>query len=108
MPKVLYAVVATLPDEAIARDYIAWLGDGHVDQVVKGGAHSAMIVRLERGADDGLPSGAARVMTQYIFATRALFDHYVQHHAPALRADGLARFGPERGVKMERMVGEIV
>ena len=28
--------------------------------------------------------------------------------APGLRAEGLARFGPERGVRFERRVGEIV
>lgn len=108
MAKVLYAVVATLPDAAVAEEYIHWLEDGHIDQVIKGGAHSGMIVRLERGAGDGLPPEAVQVMTQYVFSTRELFDHYVVEAAPALRADGLKRFGPERGVRMQRMVGEIL
>jgi hypothetical protein len=47
-------------------------------------------------------------MTQYIFTTRELFDRYVSTFAPALRADGLKRFPPERGITFERLVGEIV
>jgi hypothetical protein len=108
MSKTLYAVIATLPDEPTTREYIAWLEDGHVDQVIKGGAHSAMIVRLEPSADDQLPPAAARVMAQYIFSTRATFDHYVSHHAPALRAEGQKLFGPHRGIKMERLLGEVM
>lgn len=101
MGVVYYAVIATLPDQAVADEYVAWLKDGHVDQVIKGGAHSAMIVRLD--PDDADP--ARQVMTQYVFATRELFDLYVQKHAPALRADGLERFPPERGVTFRRLTG---
>ncbi len=93
-------VQATLPDEATAREYVAWLEDGHVDQVVGHGAHSAMIVRLE-----GDPP---RVETHYVFGTREMYEQYVSKHAAALRADGLKRFPPERGVKFERRLGEIV
>lgn len=107
MANVWYAVTATLPSPAIADEYVRWLEDGHLDQVLEGGAHSAMIVRLERTAGDELPAEARQVLTQYIFSTRELFDRYVQHHAPALRADGLKRFGPDRGVKFERRIGAI-
>lgn len=96
-------VVATLPSEDVQREYLTWLEDGHVDAVIKGGAHSAMIVKLEAS-----PEGKPRVMTQYVFPTREVFDHYVEKHAPVLREDGRKRFGPDRGVKMERMLGEIV
>ncbi len=98
--RILYTVTATLPDEPTAAEYIAWLEDGHVDQVVAAGAHSGMIVRLE-----GAP---ARVQTQYVFSTRETFDRYVQRDAPALRADGLKRFPPERGIVFSREIGEIL
>lgn len=106
--KIWYAVLATLPSPAVADEYVKWLEDGHLDQVLNGGAHSAMIVRLERSASDGLSAESRQVMTQYIFSTRELFDRYVEHYAPALRADGLRRFGPERGVRMERLLGDIM
>jgi len=98
--RISYAVTATLPDESVAREYIAWLEGGHVEDVIEGGAHTAMIVRLQ-----GDP---IRVETQYIFSTRELFERYEQKHAPALRADGMKRFGPERGVSFERRIGEIL
>jgi len=98
--RILYMVTATLPDAETAREYIAWLEDGHVDQVIEGGAHSGMIVRLE-----GEP---VRVETHYVFATRARFDEYVAKHAPALREDGLKRFPPERSIQFERRIGEIL
>lgn len=110
MARILYAVIATLPSEELAREYLAWLEDGHVDKVIEGGAHSAMIVRLVRragGVDDGLPPDARQVMTQYIFATRELFDRYEQVYAPPLREDGRNRFGASRGVSMSRMIGEV-
>lgn len=103
MSRICYMVIATLPSAAVANEYVAWLEDGHVDLVIKGGAHSAMIVRLDPDA-----AGKPRVMTQYVFSTREVFDHYVAQHAPALRADGLERFPPERDVRMERMIGTIV
>ena len=102
MSRICYMVIATLPSTTVADEYVSWLEDGHVDQVVKRGAHSAMIVRLDPDS-----AGKPRVMTQYVFATREVFDHYVTQHAPALRADGLKRFPPERGVRMERLIGTI-
>lgn len=101
--RVLYQVIATIPDAGTAAEYVAWLEGGHVDQVIAGGAHTGMIVRVDGPAD-----GRARVMTQYVFSTREVFDRYVREHAPGLRADGLKRFGPERGIVFERVVGEIV
>lgn len=106
MSNVMYAVTATLPTSRLADEYVHWLCDGHVEQVLRGGAHSAMIVRLEPSPDQ--PAGSYRVMTQYIFPTRAAFDEYLREYAPALRADGLRRFGPERGVAMTRVVGTVV
>jgi hypothetical protein len=97
-----YAVTATLPDEATAAEYLDWLGHGHTQQVVAAGASSARIVRL-----DGDPGGTPRIETQYVFPDRAAFDRYVSTAAPGLRAEGLARFPPSRGITMVRRSGEI-
>ena len=102
MGGILYSVIATLPDEATRAEYIAWLEDGHLDQVVKGGAHTAMIVRVLD------PEAPPQVETRYVFATRDLFDRYVREAAPRLRQDGLRRFPPERGVGFQRRLGEIL
>lgn len=108
MTRILYAVIATLPRQAVADEYVAWLEDGHVDRVVDGGAHSAMIVRLARREGDGLAPDACQVMTQYVFATRELFEQYEREYAPALREEGRLRFGVDRGITMSRIAGEII
>lgn len=102
MSAIAYTVIATLPDESTAREYIAWLEDGHVDEVLRAGAHSGMIVRVED------PPRPIRVETRYIFSTRGRFEEYLRAAAPALRAEGLRRFPPERGVTFERRVGVVV
>lgn len=102
MSSILYVVSVTLPDEATAREYVAWLEDGHVDEVVAAGAHSGMIVRL-----DTAPGERPVVETHYVFGTRALFERYEREGAPALRADGLRRFPPERGIVFQRRTGVI-
>jgi hypothetical protein len=102
--RVLYAVTATLPDKATADEYVAWLEDGHVDAVIAGGAHSAMIVWLDPDANDS----HIRVETHYVFANRAALEGYLKRHAPRLRAEGLKKFGADRGVRFDRRVGEIL
>ena len=99
-----YTVIASCPSKQLSDEYIAWLEDGHIDAVIAGGAHSAMIVRLDR--DD--PAGPWVLEVRYMFSTRAAFDRYVKEHAPALRADGLKRFGPERGFSFKRTIGEVI
>lgn len=103
MSAIAYTVKATFPDETLRGEYIAWLENGHVEAVIRGGAHSAMILKFETGA-----GGKPAVETRYIFPTREVYERYVREVAPALRADGLSRFGPERGVTMERTVAEVV
>jgi len=101
--RILYAVTATLPDEETLGEYIAWLEDGHIDAVIEGGARSGMIVRILNG-----PGELPQVETQYVFATRELFDGYERTAAPALRAEGREKFPPERGITFQRRLGEII
>ena len=102
MTGICYMVTATLPSEAVAEEYVAWLRDGHVAQVIAGGARTGMIVRLDVEA-----GGLARVMTQYVFASRTAFDQYVRQHAPALGGGGLRRCGAETGGRLGGAVGEV-
>jgi len=97
---IAYTVRCTFPDEATADEWVAWLRREHLADVMKGGARSAQIIRL-----DGT-STACEV--RYLFASRAAFATYEREHAPALREEGLRRFPLERGLSYERSVGEIV
>lgn len=104
MPAISYTVIATFLDEATCAEYAAWLQDGHIDQVLSHGGDSATLVRMDRATSND----PIRLEVRYIFPTRGVFDRYVEHHAPALRADGLKRFPQERGVSFARTVGEVV
>lgn len=99
---VVYSVTATLPNADQLGAYLAWLAGGHVQAVLAGGASEARIIQL----DD--PGGPPRVRTQYLFASRERFEGYLKDHAPLLRAEGLARFGPQTGTRMDRELGGLV
>lgn len=96
-----YSVTATLPDAATRDEYVEWLAEGHVRQVIDAGASEGWVIRI----DD--PEEPLRVESRYIFPTSEAFRAYVEHHAPALREDGLRRFGG-RGVGFERRVGTVL
>ena len=93
MTSLAYIVSATLPSPAMRERYIAWL---------KTGALSGMIVQLDEPADPIV------VQTRYVFQSREDYDRYTTEYAPALRAEGLARFGPETGVRFSREIGIVV
>ncbi len=95
--QVWYCVTAKFTDATVRDEYLAWLGDGHMAAVVKGGALSASAILLE--------GPELRVSTQYVFADTEAFDRYVRVSAPALRADGAARFPAQRGVSFDRVQG---
>ncbi len=101
----VYAVTATLPDAEVGAEYVAWLEAGHLADVVRGGAMSAELVILD---SEGAGDDRIRVVSRYVFSDRAAFADYERLHAPRLRAEGVARFGPSRGdraVQFSRSVG---
>lgn len=102
MTRIAYTVRATIPDEATAVEYTRWLVDGHVLAVVKAGAVSAEIVRITD------PPSPIRVEARYVFSDQAALDRYLRESAPTLRAEGLAKFPPSRGIALERTVGRMV
>lgn len=100
---VRYTVIAEFDDPAVAASWVAWLRDGHLADVLAAGAVDAEVVALE--VEPGMP---AVLEVRYRFADRASLDRYVEFEAPRLRAEGLAKFPPERGIRYRRSVGEIV
>lgn len=97
----LYSVRSTFTNADVRADFIAWLRGGHLADVVKAGALDAELVELELAPD--APMGAiADVETRYHFASRAAFDAYANGPAVPLRAEGMAKFPPSRGIVMTR------
>jgi hypothetical protein len=113
MQRYLYSVTAALPNPAVAEEYVRWLLAGHARAVVDAGALRVEVVRHQAVVPLAKASDAPiRVESIYVFPDRAAFDRYVRDAAPRLRADGLARFGPEAlgadAVTFERREGAIV
>jgi hypothetical protein len=97
MNALAYTVAASFDDEGVAAEWIGWLRDGHIAEVLSAGATDAEIVRL----DGATPS----VEVRYHFASRAAFEEYEREHAPRLRAEGARLFPAERGITYRRTCG---
>ncbi len=102
MSTLLYTVEASFTDPVVAEEWIAWLRDGHLAEVMQGGALDATVVRIDT---PGEATTLCRV--HYRFASREAFARYERDFAPALRADGVARFPTSRGIEYRRSTGLI-
>ncbi len=98
---ITYTVTTTLPDEATRARFIRWLLEDHIAKICAKGALSGTVLRL---SDPALP---LRTETRYLFPNPESLQTYLSRHAPALRAEGLAAFPPESGVRFDRVVGEV-
>lgn len=97
-----YTVRCELDDPALAEEWIAWMRDEHLADVVAAGAEAAELVRLD-GDGDPITCEA-----RYRFTDRAAFERYERDQAPRLRAAGLEAFPLERGLRYTRTAGEVV
>jgi hypothetical protein len=100
MQEIAYTVTATLPDAKLAKEWLDWLRSGHIADVLAGGATSAEIIAVDQ------PSLTFEV--RYRFPNRRAFDRYEQEISPRLRAEGLKRFPPEKGISYRRSVGGVI
>jgi Domain of unknown function (DUF4286) len=98
MPEVSYTVAATFTDSAMAELWLRWLNEGHVAEVLAGGATFAEVVQMD--------GAALSFEVRYRFPSREVFTNYEQQHAPRLRAEGLRLFPPEKGIAYRRTLGE--
>jgi hypothetical protein len=98
MGEICYTVGATFHDVAIAEQWLRWLREGHIAEVMAAGATDAEIVRM-----DGMTHGFE---VRYRFPSREAFARYEAEHAPRLRPEGLRLFPPEKGITYRRTVGE--
>ena len=95
-PEIEYRVTATIADAELVHEYLRWLIEGHLEAVIAGGAYQASL--LQR-----VDAEPAEIESVYRFATEEDFTTYEREFAPALRAEGLARFG-EAGISFSRRV----
>lgn len=99
MPEIIYTVAVTFADNELVDAWLRWLREGHIADVLAGGATSAEVVML-----DGAPHSFE---IHYRFPSREVFQTYEREHAPRLRAEGLRLFPAEKGVSYRRSVGVV-
>jgi hypothetical protein len=99
---IAYTVICTFQDQAVAEEWIAWLEREHLADVIAAGALDAEAIRFD--SSDGQ---AIRCEVRYHFKSRQAFAAYERDHASALRAKGLEKFPPERGLAYQRSLGEV-
>lgn len=105
-PRFLYAVRSRFTNHEVRAEFIAWLAGGHLADVVKAGALDAELVEFEPDPANGGAPGD--VESRYHFASREAFDAYAAGPAVPLRAEGMAKFPPERGIVMTRVFARSV
>ena len=105
---IAYTVTCEFDDPAVADEWIAWLRSEHLAEVCDAGALDAEVVRFDAPGDQKISAPTPiRCEVRYHFASREAFREYERDHAPRLRAAGLKRFPPERGLTYSRSFGEV-
>lgn len=97
-----YTVAVEFEDASVAEEWLAWLRDPHLAEVLASGAQDAELIELDT------PAPRRRFEVRYHFASAAAFAVYERDHAPRLRAEGLARFPTERGIRYQRSTGAVL
>ena len=86
----------------VSNRWLDWLRDGHIQDVVDGGAIGADIVRMTTDENELV------FEIRYRFPDRPTFEAYEAEHAPRLRTEGLEKFPLNLGLAYERSTGEII
>ena len=105
---IAYTVTCEFDDRNVANEWISWLRDEHLAEVLACGALDAQVIRFDRDAAPAPGSGAgAKCEVRYHFQSREAFAAYERDHAPQLRATGLERFPASRGIRYQRSLGDV-
>ena len=102
---IAYTVHFSVDDPVVADEWIEWLENEHLDDVFKGGATDAEIVRMEKSIHE---DESIQCEVRYHFPDRETFETYLRDHAPRTRAAGMAKFPMESGLRYERSIGQSV
>lgn len=77
-------------DWAIAEDWLKWMQEEHMPEVMETGCFERQqLVRLLQVDEAEGPTYAA----QYFASTLSKYDDYLAHHAPALRQKTIDKWG---------------
>lgn len=77
---------------AISSAWLLWMKDEHIPDVIGTGCFThAVILRLIEVDDTEGPTYAI----QYHAESKALYNKYIEHHAPEMRQKGYAKWGDQ-------------
>lgn len=86
---ILYNVTVQTEPE-IEAEWVKWMEEEHIPQLLATGLfEEARLCRMTGQGEDSAPTFAA----QYLFASRAQYDAYINDFAPLMRQHGIDRFG---------------
>ena len=91
---------AASTNESVIESWLEWLRQGHIQDVIDGGATGASIVEMETEEPESVYE------IRYQFPERATFANYETETAPGLREEGLQKFPLELGLSYERTIGQ--
>lgn len=105
MTQIAYTVFCTIRYKTMEQDWLDWMQNGHIAEVIQCGASGAELIRHDPETE-GQSSMTYEI--RYKFDSRGKFEEYLEQHAPRLRRDGYERFPVEDGFQYRRTVGEII
>lgn len=83
----IYEVTITVQSDA-AEEYAAWLRE-HIQQIVK----LPMVMRATWSVVEQEEGNRVQHCVHYFLEDREALEEYFQHHAPAMREEGIRLFG---------------
>jgi Domain of unknown function (DUF4286) len=88
---VIYNVTIKVAN-AIQQEWLQWLKEEHIPEVIATGCFThAVIVRLLEVDDREGPTYAV----QYHAPSKALYNNYIENHAPAIRQKSFDKWGDQ-------------
>ena len=102
MSKILYIVECTVTYATLEKDWLEWMTNEHIPQILKCGALKADIFLMDK---DGIDTPMKTYEIHYHFDSRADFETYMNQHATKLRHEGLEKFPVSDGFHYKRRAG---
>lgn len=102
MTQVRYTVTASMANQEILVEYIAWLKAGHAQALIDAGALSAEVNVIDTEVSESVKAEAT-----YVFPSQESLQAYMDGPALALREDGKTRWIDTGKISFTRRIAKI-
>ena len=101
--RIVYEVSIKLDNPGTTNEFMSWLRNGHIQEVLKSpGFLAAELYRCKEATAQG--ADADEVVVRYTVASAEDLDRYVEHDAARLKKEALDKFG-DRMEATRRIMG---